>query len=57
MSRWWPTYSTLVRCATTSRLSHDMRMIFDKGRDRDERYRLLLRRARYNLDVCLAHWY
>jgi glycosyltransferase involved in cell wall biosynthesis len=40
-----------------SALEHDMRMIYDKVHDRDERYRPLLRRARYNLDICLAHWY
>ncbi len=40
-----------------SALEHDMRMIYGKVRDRDERYRPLLRRARYNLDICLAHWY
>jgi glycosyltransferase involved in cell wall biosynthesis len=40
-----------------SRLEHDMRLVHAKVADLDHRHRPLLRRARYNLHMCLAHWY
>jgi glycosyltransferase involved in cell wall biosynthesis len=40
-----------------SALEHDMRIVYGKLLDRDRRYHPLVRRARYNLHVCLAHWY
>lgn len=40
-----------------SRLEHDMRAVYAKVLDIDEHCRPLVKRAQYNLDVCLAHWY
>ena len=40
-----------------STLERDMRLIYTKVRDRDNRRGPVLRRARYNLNVCLANWY
>lgn len=40
-----------------SALERDMRAIFGKVLGSDDRYRPLVRRAQYNLDVCLTHWY
>ena len=40
-----------------SRLDHDMRLVYRKVLASDARYRPLVRRARYNLHACLAHWY
>lgn len=38
-------------------LERDMRLVYGKVLARDERYGPLIRRARYNLNVCLANWY
>lgn len=40
-----------------SALERDMRLVYSKVLDRDRNYRPLIRRARYNLHACLAHWY
>lgn len=40
-----------------SRLERDMRLVYRKVLTSDARHRPLVRRARYNLHACLAHWY
>lgn len=39
-----------------SGLEHDMKIVYAKVLDRNPQYRPLVRHARYNLHVCLAHW-
>lgn len=40
-----------------SDLKRDMNLVYRKVLERDRRHRPLVRRARYNLHVCLANWY